>query len=573
VPPGTSERTPPVKLSSVPALRFRDDETPFEWINRTFDTAAALRRLGWTEAGTRGDEQQWTRPGKDPRHGTSATLHLDTGAVNIYSTSLDPSYHAVGMAGRGCVTLKPADLWMVENGFTDQSQASKAIRQMMPQEPGALLRAEAPGSTVESTPMGAGAPTNLPDEFWESRPWLTHIRQAAWHRQLSADAILGAVLTRYATSIPETFRIPAIIMAESTFDHISILVAESGGGKSAAMSIARELFAGPQYDTIVWDYPTPSGEGLVSAFFEMVLEEGSDGKKTMVNKKTKTAVHFSVDEALGLVESSGRQGATIGSVLCTAWSGGNPGQGNASADRKRVGMNPWTYRMSGLAAIQLSLGYRLLEDTFVQQGLSGRLVFFAAEDPSIPHWSERPEWPGPLNLPVHPTSPTTIAYATSIREEILESNHQKQTKRIHIAPIDGHLNLVKLKLSGTFALMDSRTTVTDSDWQLAEMVVSSHLTLRNRMLAIKKQATYERSVTAATAQAHFETTRDEVKERQLLANMRDRIIAKVPKEGITRTPLRKLVSSGSTKQRFPAALAKALEDGKIVEREGRYFPA
>jgi hypothetical protein len=34
---------------------------------------------------------------------------------------------------------------------------------------------------------------NLPDAFWNSRPELAHIRQAAWARMICPDAVLGAV--------------------------------------------------------------------------------------------------------------------------------------------------------------------------------------------------------------------------------------------------------------------------------------------------------------------------------------------------------------------------------------------
>ena len=574
---------PPVSSPSV--SRETSDDSPLSWANEHLSTADLLARHGWQYSHNSGQDQYWVRPGKLIRDGHSAVLHPDQTLV-IFTTDVPgPAWSICKTARDGSLIATPFDVYCIYEHGGNVTAAMRHIRfhempsalpkQSAPPLPAGELRGYPP--RVQGDAVAADGPqtsTNLPDEFWEARPYLAHIRQAAWHRQCSADAVFGALITRYATIIPTMYQIPAIVMAASTFDHISVLVAESGGGKSASMSIAEELFAGPQdRKDVVWGFPTPSGEGLVSAFFEMVEEEDSSGKKRPVNKKTKTAVHFSVDEALGLVESSGRQGATIGSVLCTAWSGGNPGQGNASADRKRIGMDRWTYRMSGLAAIQLSLGYRLLEDTFVQQGLSGRLVFFAAEDPAIPHWSERPEWPGPLSLPTHPSTSMTIEYDRSIEEFILEQNHRKQTKVVHVDPIDGHLNLVQLKISGILALMDGRRTVTPSDWELAGMVLHSHLTLRNRMLAVKKQATYERSVTAATAQAHFETTKDEVKERQLVARLRDTIIAKIPEEGVAKVPLRKQVVSSKTKYRFEPALAKALEDGAIVERDGRYFSA
>lgn len=552
-----------------------DGESPLEWLNRTFDSAACLLRLGWVEDRRSGSETYFVRPGKDPRQGTSATLHTDTGAINIFSTTLDPIYTMVGLQGRGCVTLKPADLWMVENGVSSPSEASRLVRaQMSPREAGVAVTSPASTGQDNALRTSAVSALNLPDEFWRRRGWLAHIRDAAHHRQASADAILGAVIARYAATIPPSYSIPPIIMTASTFDHISVLVAESSGGKSGAMAIARELFPGPAArKDMVWEWPVSSGEGLVGAFFEMVMEEDASGKKALKNKKTKTAVHFSVDEALGLVQMSARQGTTIGSVLCTAWSGGDPGQGNASADRQRVGMVPGSYRMAGVAAIQLSLGHRLLEDTFVQQGLSGRLVFFAAEDPAIPHWTARPDWPGTLDLPVHPTMPVEVAYDRAIQEEILEQNHQKMTKQVQIAPIDGHLNLVRLKLSGIFALMDDRTAVTYDDWDLAGQALASHLALRNRMFSMRTQQSYEATVTKATAQAVFEDVRDDMRERRAVASLRDTIVRKVPDEGITRAPLRRACTSGKTKHRFDAALAKAMEDGKIVLRGDRFYPA
>jgi len=551
-----------------------EGETPFDWLNRTFDSVAALERLGWQAMTHRGTEMYFVRPGKDPRQGTSATLHTDTGAIAIFSTTLDPIYTTVGLPGRGCVILKPADLWMVENGITDRSEASRQIRALMPQGAGTAAIQSPPHTVQGDSAAAATLPgLNLPDEFWARRGWLTHIRDAAHNRQASADAILGAVIARYAAMIPPNYSIPPIIMTASTFDHISVLVAESSGGKSGAMAIARELLPGQQQrKDLVWEWPVSSGEGLVSAFFEMVQED-EGGKKVMKNKKTKTAVHFSVDEALGLVQMSARQGTTIGSVLCTAWSGGDPGQGNASADRQRVGMNPGTYRMAGVAAIQLSLGHRLLEDTFIQQGLSGRLVFFAAEDPAIPHWTERPAWPGPLNLPVHPTVPVTIAYDSSIEEEILEQNHQKMTKKAVVAPIDGHLNLVRLKLAGIFSLMDDRTAVTADDWDLAGLALTSHLKLRDTMFSMRTQQNYEKTVTAATAQATFEDVKDETKERKALARLRDSIIRHVPEEGIARGQLRKVTTSKDTRHRFETALAKALDDGALKEVDERIHRA
>jgi len=90
------------------------------------------------------------------------------------------------------------------------------------------------------------------------------------------------------------------------------------------------------------------------------------------------------------------------------------------------------------------------------------------------------------------------------------------------------------------------------------------------MLAMRSQQNYEKSVTAATAQATFEDVRDEVKERKALARLRDSIIRHVPEEGIARGQLRKATTSATTKHRFDMALTKALEDGALTIIDGRF---
>lgn len=552
--------------------RETSDESPFDWINRNFDSYGAALRQGWRPGRRRGGEEQMVRPGKDGRDGTSATFHHDTGIMNIYSTSVDPMYAQVGKHNRdGSILMTPADWWMLENGITDRSEASRQIRAQMPNAPAAP---EVSATYVPETAETRGnAALNLPDEFWESRDWLAHIRQAAHSRMTSADAVLGALITRFAAVIPPTYLIPPIVMTASTFDHLSILVGESSSGKSGAIGIARELFAGPPRKDIVWDIPVPSGEGLIQAFFEFV-EETVDGKKTRVNKKTKTAVHFSVDEAMSLIEAGGRQGATIGSVLCTAWSGGNPGQSNATAERNRQGMNPHTYRMSGLAGIQTSLAHNLLSDTWVRQGLSGRLVFFAAEDPSIPDPLNLPPWPGDLDLPIPATLPQhPVEYADEIVSEVRWEHHRKQTGQVQEAPIDGHLRLVRLKLSGIMALLEGKDHVEYADWELAGMIINSHLAIRNRILAVQKYIQRDEGHKRAEAAAHFEDTRDSLKERRAIARLSDSIVAKVPEEGIARGALRKLTTSGGTRHRFDAALEQALERGQVIHRDDHYYPA
>ena len=409
---------------------------------------------------------------------------------------------------------------------------------------------------------------NLPDEFWQSRPWLGHIRQAAHARMASADAILGAILARYSATIPVSYSIPPIVMARSTFDHMSVLVSESSGGKSGAAAIAKELLPPVHEKVIRWDQPVGSGEGLVELFYDWVMEENDKGKQVEVHKKVFNAVHFTADEGMALVQTSRRDSTTIGSILCSAWTGSQLGQANASRDRKRI-VEAGTGRVAGLMGIQLSLGHHLLADEWVRQGLSGRLVFFAAEDPTIPHPEDMPEWPGELDVAYHPVTPTTIEYDMQIKNEIRNDHWTRTTGARHEAPIDGHTRLAKLKVSGIIALIEGRQDVTVSDWELASQILASSTTIRNQMLAIKKQQERDASHTRAMGTAETEIIKEDYKERKLIAAMCDKIVQRVPEEGIGRNQLRKLVSSSTTKHRFDPALAQAVDRGAVKVVDGK----
>lgn len=553
-----------------------DGDNPADWVRENIGIADMLVANNWTYLENKGDDQYWVRPGKNPRDGHSAVLHGD-GPLVVFSTAAPGEFARVGRDNRdGSISLSPFEVYAAINCNGDLRAAGREVRKIMDRMPD--TRPPMASATIEdlvsekaAEPHAAGAAShNLPDEFWTSRPWLDHIRTAAQAAMASPDAVLAAVMMRYATAIPTTFKIPAVIGTAATFDMLAVIVGPSGQGKSVAMGVARELFEGPQYDSIVWDYPAPTGEGLVDAFFEMVTEEEGN-KKVQVNKKTKAAVHFSVDEAMSVVSAGTRQSSTISSVLCAAWTGQNPGQGNASRDRKRVGMNPFTYRMAGVMGIQTSLGHRLLDEQYAQQGLSARLLFFTALDTNAPELDDIPDRPGPLDVPIWPTSPTTLVYDTTIQREIRETRRPALTGEVVLDKFETHLMLTKMKIAGILALMDDRKNVTPSDWALAQSVLDSSRSIREDMQRHESQQKTAKIQAAGHADAVRETAKTDVLENQKIARLRDSIIRKVDENGIARGALRKATTSKETRHRFDQALERAFDDGAVVERDGKLF--
>jgi hypothetical protein len=161
--------------------------------------------------------------------------------------------------------------------------------------------------------------TSLPDEFWDSRPVLQHIRQAAHSRGRSAAAVLNNVLARAGGMLPHTLKLPAIVGSEMTLSFYGVNVSPPGTGRSGAISIATELLPWPH--DIEDLLPIGSGEGLYDWLFGMV-QEGTDakGKPIEVRKQIHHNAIFSVDEGqLMTALSDGRSGSTLVANLCSAW--------------------------------------------------------------------------------------------------------------------------------------------------------------------------------------------------------------------------------------------------------------
>ena len=96
---------------------------PGDVLNVTVAATSILQRNGWTLQRTdRNGDQQWTRPGKDPKSGSSATYYAIDGHVTIWSNAIP-----------GLDTRRPYDTFglftLLEHGgdFTAASQALAAI--------------------------------------------------------------------------------------------------------------------------------------------------------------------------------------------------------------------------------------------------------------------------------------------------------------------------------------------------------------------------------------------------------------------------------------------------------------
>lgn len=353
-------------------------------------------------------------------------------------------------------------------------------------------------------------PINLPDAFWEARPILACVRQAAHARSISADALLGVVLARVCAGISPEVRLPPIIGSDASLNTFVALVGPSGSGKSSSVACGRDLVP-LDGDGVRDGLQVGSGEGLIEAFLGLPPEgQARAGAKVQVV----TSVLAVLDEGEALAQQAGRRGATILPTLRTAWSGGSLGQANATADRRRH-LRDHSYRLAAIIGYQPEHGATLLADD--ASGTPQRFVWLSATDPAIPE--EPPPWPGAFDravvsvpgdgLAVTRHAGLDVEVEAEIRQRGLAQRRGEATERL-----DAHGDLVRLKVAALLAHLDERHDIDRADWDLAGMVADTSRAVRGSVAseaqiraAATEKATTDKAVRRQEALQSFEETK------------------------------------------------------------------
>jgi len=540
-----------------------------EHLAASHDWRSLLERYGWTYIRTdRHGSDLYRRPGKDISGAVSAWVKNDR--LNVFSTStpLDSSDRT---------TLDRLDVIAAYEHRGDRQTAARAIAEATgildawKRQRDATSHTVPPAANVDTT-TGEITALNLPDEFWNARPSLTHIRQAAHSRTRCADSVLLFTLARAAALIPPQIVLPAITGSIASLNFLGAVISSSGGGKSTAGGVARALLPIDRVD-VVADVPPGSGEGLTELYFEWVLEEQADGKNKRVKRKTKSGAFIYLDEGQALAEMGNRKGATLMPTLRSAWSGETIGQANASQETYRV-LLPHTYRMSIMVGFQLEYASGLIDDA--PGGTPQRFTYATATDPSIP--DNAPDWPGSIHIPPPAVSPDfqEIAFDTTIAAEIRQRNLMASRGEVNPAQLDTHRDLVRMKVAGLLAYIDEgRLNVAVEDWELAGMVMRKSDAVRAWVVeAARIKANRDNSARHAVAAAREVTVAETLEQRALDSGSKS-IGRKVHKVGtkLTKTDLKDAVAS---KHRSAASIddmiTHAEQKGWVKRVEGGWEP-
>lgn len=564
-------------LSEAPDL-LPVDESPGDYVRRLGDWTVELERFGWVHV--RGN--YWVRPGKNPRDGHSAVLH-DDGPLVVFTTDVPRELERVGhrtVDGTGFAVSLFELIAAYEHGG-DLAEAGRAIRASMPKRSrpqaseSGTARTDDP-KTAEEAATSTIAGLNLPVEFWEARPILEHIRDAAHASLTSPDALLINALARTATLVHPSIKLPPVVGSTATFDFMGCVVAETSGGKSIASNVAKDLLPDPQrtlHDeerTIMFDRPVGSGEGIPQAFMVPEFKEDEDGKRKATGRQIvgKQALHLVVDESTGLVAQAQRKGTTIIQTLLSAWSGQTLGQQNASAETRRI-VDGGRCRVAAALNIQSSNAYMLFTEEMSTLGLTSRVLFASAHDPDAP--DDDVDWPGKISFPIPPgfqTGEHWVEYDPAIRAAIRAE--RREVLRNGVADKStGHTSLLRCKVAAILAIWEGRLNVTLDDWSLAGTVCETSAAVLSHLRDLRSSQVRDQRHTAAEVRGETEAVVEDAKDRRAVATLSAKLVTKVDTEGMGRNQLRKATTSASTKHRFDAALALAVSNGYLIEVDGR----
>lgn len=348
--------------------------------------------------------------------------------------------------------------------------------------PAEVVREANETSSLRSPPVG-----NLPDEFWNARPVLAHIRAAAHSRACSADAVLGVLLARLASCVPGRLRVDTDVRTPTPLSMFSVLIGGSGTGKSSAAAVALALMPAGVY--LTESHPLGSGEGLCDAYMTACkaseVPGGDPDAKGTAYVQTEHNAFFHADEGARVLELGKRSGSTLLPILRDAWSGGEFGQRNTVAGGKNRKVAGAT--VGAWIGLQQPHAAELLAGASAVDGTVQRFVWWASADPSIP--DDPTPWPGPVPMAEHllnETVLTSVGVADPIKTELRV--RQVQRARGVLVPAAGREqdDALRVRLGALLALLEGRTHVTEQDWELALVLLDTSAGHVERVRAIQR---------------------------------------------------------------------------------------
>lgn len=336
-------------------------------------------------------------------------------------------------------------------------------------------------------PTGTGLTAADEKDFWEARPELRHIHQAARSLRAAPWAVLANVLLQIMARVPPTYVIGPV-GAEVSLNLYFAAVGPSGAGKNRAEKVARtvvrfvvatdEGWAEEPRDSVP-EIPVGTGEGIYANYVRYGVDPKDETLGPHLYQHTESSI-TTVSEVDKLAAIKGRQGATIMANLRDGWTGEKLGNGNAGPEY-RLTVEPHTYRLGVVVGVQPARGRVLLNEDEIAGGTPQRFGWFPVTDPGAPRdRRDKPPFPGRLDwsMPAwpdgteHPFTPGRhVIPMCAEAEDAADANAVARLAGDETDPIDSHAVLNRLKWAAALGFLNGHVGIDQEDWRLSGTLV------------------------------------------------------------------------------------------------------
>lgn len=517
--------------------------------------------------------------------------------------------NAAHKVGDQAATLPPSALGGERLDFPSGTMAPPSSPTSAAGSSASLDELMASGVSLANTIERAPAQLTLPAAFWEERPVLKHIRDAAHARLVSADVALYTVLARLASLWPHRVRLDSGVRSPAAANLFVAVVGPSGAGKTSGVSVAEDLLDRPPWLERA-DYgdglPLGSGEGIAEAYMgtakrakldtdgQPVIMRTGEAKTESYRTQTRHNVFMYADEGESLAKLVERTGATVGEALRRAWVGATIGQANGRAETTRI-IEKGRYSLGLVIGFQPETAQHLLAD--VHAGTPQRFLWAWTADKGIPDHPVsspgplRDVWPAPAPPPPEGFTPwlvdpggqaedlREVTYPASVRDELWHANRLMARDEVTVQEYDAHRSLMLVKLSALLAQLEGRRDVSEEDWRLAQVIWGASCRVRDHLLeygqlitgkarAAQRHAKAEEATDAEVARLAVLADRDK-HDLERLAVVLARKLQAHPRAPATLGALRRGATSRD-RSIVAEALSLASARGWISEADGSY---
>lgn len=333
-------------------------------------------------------------------------------------------------------------------------------------------------------------------DFWDSSEHLQWLQQHARARLVPPTAMLGASLARVVSAIPPHVVLPGTIGSVASLNQFFALVGPSGSAKSTSIAAVRDWL------TVAPDYPAKkpgTTEGLRKCFAskQRVLRpgtgtgKGNPPKYDTVQIGKQWSVSAFVPEVDSLMAAKNRS-LSLMSELRSAWSGEDLAE-DFSDESKTIVLRGNRYRYVMVLGVQPGRAKPLFDEA--DGGTPQRFIWLPTIDPDIPDVApddpprlDLPRWPGSysqgiadpdttLNMELANVASSSeyqiLGIPDSVRQMMRDTMREINRGNPDVDPLNGHKNLVRLKLAAALMALDCRyDAVTQGDWDRAGSVMA-----------------------------------------------------------------------------------------------------